>query len=41
MADSINNCHVALTAAVNVLTQFILIFVCFFVFFCNIDDPLQ
>ena len=29
MADNISNCHVALTAAVNVLTQFIL------------DDPLQ
>ena len=40
MADNINNCRVALTAAGNVLTQFILIF-CLFVFFCNIDDPLQ
>ena len=33
MADNIKNCHVALTAEVNVLTQFILIFVCLFVFF--------
>ena len=33
MAHNINNSHVALTAAGNVLTQFILIFVCLFVFF--------
>ena len=32
MADNINNCHVALTAAGYVLTQFILIFVCLFFF---------